>query len=110
MIANDSLIVLLKPSCSVEDDLSKLKYDSILRQYFGYISQLTSAKGVLNQTRSINGNNITIVVVERGFFSKKRERDAFKKKLKNHTKHILFGEDYPSGNHHMVLAISSLYE
>lgn len=115
MITDGKLIILLPrtpASLLPHDDLTKMKSDGSLRQYFGMISQVTLAEKVCHQ---INGhdNHHAIVVVERGFFTDKKGQQGFKKKLEESgvpSKHILFGEDYASGYHHILLTIHRLCE
>ncbi len=113
MITDGRLIVLLPKTPSLlnpSDDLAKTRSDSSLRQYFGIIAQVTLEETVHDHAKDRN-NNHTIVVVERGFFAYEKERANFKKKLEESgvaSDHVLFGEDYASGYHHMVLKIHEL--
>jgi hypothetical protein len=115
MITNGNLIVLLNGTqtaeCADGHDLSPLIHDPTLRQYFGEMSQATSEAKVLSRTEHCGSKRDYIVVTERGLYSNERDRDAFKNKLKKsgiRQNHILFGEDYDSGYHHIVLKICEL--
>ncbi|MFA5997531.1 MAG: hypothetical protein WC791_03525 [Candidatus Paceibacterota bacterium] len=115
MITNGNLIVLLNGTptteCGGGNDLSKLIHDVTLRQYFGEMSQTTAEAGVFSKTEHCGSKRDYIVVTERGLYSDKKDRDAFRNKLKElgiRQNHVLFGEDYASGYHHIVLKICEL--
>lgn len=116
MITNGKLIVLLPKtplSLNSSDDLSKVIHDCSLRQYFGLSARFTSEEAACDQIKDAGNNLHTIVVAEKGFFATNEERDVFKKKLGElgvSSNHILFGEDYASGYHHLLLTISELCE
>ncbi|MCK9345334.1 MAG: hypothetical protein M0P64_04455 [Candidatus Pacebacteria bacterium] len=115
MITNGNLIVLLNGTqtaeCADGHDLSKLIHDGTLRQYFGEMNQTTSEAKLLSQTEHCGSKRDYIVVTERGLYPDGKDRDALRSKLKGlgiRQNHILFGEDYASGYHHIVLKICEL--
>lgn len=115
MISNGRLLVLLPetpPSLSSGDDLSSMHNDITLRRYFRMSGGVTVVDTVCAHVKNEN-NHQTIVVAERGFFATEQRRMDFKKTLEGFgvpSDHILFGEDYASGRHHILLAIHKLCE
>ena len=115
MITNGRLIVLLSQtpsSLSPGDDLSKLHDFNVFRQYFGISGRVTNIDDVCIRAKD-SDNHHTIVVVEKGFFSTEDGRVTFRKQMEDFgvpLKHILFGEDYASGYHHIILKIHELCE
>jgi len=82
-----------------------------LREYFGHRIRITSEAKVLSQIKNSN-NGETVVIIERGFFPGKNPRDALKEKLQDArvpSSHVLFGEDYASEYHHILLEIRRLW-
>lgn len=113
MVTNGQLIVLVSETplaLEPKDDLTGMRNNGSLRQYFRLISQVTLKETAYSNVQN-RINHHTIVVVESGFFADETERMKFKEKLEESgvpADQILFGENYASGYRHILLTIHEL--
>ena len=88
-----------------------MQNEGTLRHYFCMIARVTLTNAVYDHVNDHN-NHHTVVVVESGFFGGfKEEQQDFKRAMEDFgvpSKHVLFGEDYASGYHYIILKIHEL--